>query len=69
MGVSLDIALQVFRPDSHTAAYAHGVKPPQSVNISTMNVIVQNVAPEYRDKLLASLPETVEGEVVKSGQQ
>jgi len=31
-----------------------------------MNVIVQNVAPEYRDKLLAALPETVEGEVVES---
>ena len=39
----------------------------QGVSIGTMNVVVNNVAPEYRDKLLATLPETVEGEVVESG--
>jgi transcriptional regulator with XRE-family HTH domain len=37
----------------------------QGVNIGTMNVVVNNVAPEYRDKLLATLPDdVVEGEAV-----
>jgi transcriptional regulator with XRE-family HTH domain len=51
----------------HDAQGAMEFLKSQGVSIGTMNVIVQNVAPEYRDKLLASLPETVEGEVVEGG--
>jgi len=37
----------------------------QGVSIGTMNVVVNNVAPEYREKLLAALPDdVVEGETV-----
>ncbi len=46
----------------HEAQGAMEFLKAQGVSIGTMNVIVQNVAPEYRDKLVDALPDVVDGE-------
>ena len=48
----------------HDAQGAMEFLKAQGVSIGTMNVIVQNVAPEYREKLLDAVPEVIDGQTV-----